>query len=666
MTTSSSISASGCTKLDILGILGVVHSTTRTNQPSQLPNLLDTHMSTGPSNVSSPRIEELDVLRGLAITLVIAYHLPGHPVRGGLIGVDLFMVLSGYLVTSRLVTGPVDSSVLADFYRRRVRRIIPAVAAVVGMCAVLAAIGSSLFRGSRLWDLAASMVFVANWRFVLSGANYFNTVSGTSPVQHLWSLAIEEQFYLVWPLVMMTVPRRFHRPAVAVIVLGSMVWMGIHANSWSSSRLYFGTDTRVFALATGAFLAVVRHNRPPSPAKRPRFIWPALLAGYSSAAVLIIPEHHLMYRFGYQLLAVFAGVMLWESITRSQEPGRRRPVWTRPLVIAGVRSYSLYLVHWPVFTELTKTRTHLDGVLLMIVQLVTTLVLSEFLYRVVEKRIVDSRRALDYSLRFVLPGGFVLASIVAAAALMSPPIPTYLRGGVHSSTDKEFAGSTPRVLVVGDSVVASLEPALRPAAQTAHLTLDVTSISGCGLMPGVTVGEDGAVYEPSRQCEGLVSENLWEKMPAGGYDAVLWLDAWDAEDRLIGGKVLRQASDGTELATHVEEVVNRLAEIAPIVFIAPVAPRASQSTANPEGPSVYAANRVIEAAATINRVSADSDGRIKVINLPDLVCRSLVPCADSSSDGTRFRPIDGIHFDGRGATLAAEYIVKQLTSDLLG
>lgn len=636
------------------------------NQLNQLPSLLSTHMSTGQFNASSQRIEELDVLRGLAITLVVAYHLPGHPVRGGLIGVDLFMVLSGYLVTSRLADATFSPSALIDFYRRRVRRILPPVAVVVTVCTVVVGAGSSLFRGSRFWDLASSMAFVANWRFVLSGADYFTTVSGTSPVQHLWSLAIEEQFYLLWPLVILTCPKRYRIVIVGLIAMGSMSWMGAHATTWSSSRLYFGTDTRVFALAIGSLLAIVRIHPRLLRVRGSSYLWPTLLTGYCVTAVLIRPDHHLMYRFGYQLLAAFGGLLVWESVARSREQERVSSVVTRSLAAVGVRSYSLYLVHWPVFTELTETRAHLGGIKLVVVQLIVTALLSEFLYRFVERRFVDSPGALDRSLRVILPGGFALAAIVAVAASLSPPLPAYLRGGIHHLTNEGADSAAPRVLVVGDSVVASLEPALRIAAYDAGLTLDVTSISGCGILPGVTVGEDGVVYEPSRQCERLVSENLWSKAPTIKYDAVVWLDAWDAEDRLIDGQVLRQASDSEVLAGHFEEVARRFASFARTVFISPVAPRAHHSSANPEGPSDYAARRVTAAAGTIRRVAEESDNRIKVIDLPELVCRGVLPCADTATNRTRFRPIDGIHFDGQGATIAAEYIVKQLTSQLLG
>jgi peptidoglycan/LPS O-acetylase OafA/YrhL len=199
----------------------------------------------------------LDGLRACAVLAVIAYHLGAPWMPGGFLGVDAFFVVSGYLITSlllheRAVHGRVS---LRAFWLRRARRLLPAV--LVSLIAVLAAVlvwSSPTQRNTLRVDAMAALAYVANWRFVTSGQSYFDLYSTPSPLRHMWSLAIEEQFYLVWPVVLcvaLWLPRRFGKflgVMLGAAIVASAFAMAVSARGADVSRAYYGTDTRVHVI----------------------------------------------------------------------------------------------------------------------------------------------------------------------------------------------------------------------------------------------------------------------------------------------------------------------------------------------------------------------------------------------------------------------------------
>src|SRR4029077_13524515 len=195
---------------------------------------------------------------------VLVYHLDKNWLPGGYLGVDLFFVLSGYLITSLLLaeharTGRIN---LLAFWMRRVRRLLPALLVVLVVMAVIIQLqGDVLAEGAARGDLLATLFYVANWHFVTSGQSYFSQYLSVSPDLHTWSLAVEEQFYLLWPLVVVAVLARFSRRALAVvavvITLASATRMAILFNPVDPSRVYYGTDTRIFEILFGALAALI-------------------------------------------------------------------------------------------------------------------------------------------------------------------------------------------------------------------------------------------------------------------------------------------------------------------------------------------------------------------------------------------------------------------------
>src|SRR6476469_2449943 len=209
----------------------------------------------------------LDGIRAFAVIAVILFHAGNTFAPGGFIGVDMFLVLSGFLITTLLLRELASTGRVAvkEFWMRRARRLLPALILVLVAVACFGAFVATDDEALGLrGDLLGSLFYVQNWRFVVSGASYFTQFGSPSPLRHMWSLAIEEQWYLVWPLMLfgiMALTRRNLRAVVAIILglaAGSALLMAaLYHQGGDSSRAYYGTDTRAQALLVGAALAVL-------------------------------------------------------------------------------------------------------------------------------------------------------------------------------------------------------------------------------------------------------------------------------------------------------------------------------------------------------------------------------------------------------------------------
>jgi peptidoglycan/LPS O-acetylase OafA/YrhL len=293
---------------------------------------------------------DLEGLRGVAILLVLVFHagLPGT--SGGFVGVDVFFVLSGFLITGLLLrererTGRID---LAGFYARRARRILPAAAVVLlATLALSVVILAPLDLPRVAADAAAAALSIGNIRFALVGTEYFGAELTPSPVLHYWSLGVEEQFYLVWPALLI-LATRFGRPRVAAaITLAGLVvasyagalWLTTGASAWA----FYSLPTRAWELGIGGLLAatVAWHGRLPDAVVRP-LGWLGLGA-ILAALVLITPATP--YPGVAALLPALGSAAVILAGQRSWSVGT--VLTLRPLRFLGVISYSLYLIHWP-------------------------------------------------------------------------------------------------------------------------------------------------------------------------------------------------------------------------------------------------------------------------------------------------------------------------------
>jgi peptidoglycan/LPS O-acetylase OafA/YrhL len=456
-----------------------------------------------PTSGGFPHIRALDGLRGAAVLLVVLSHMAPDAAPGGFLGVDLFFVLSGFLITSLLVgewetTGGIA---LGRFWVRRARRLVPALLLVLAVVLLVGLLTGTDAERHRLGlDGLSSLFYVANWRFIESGQSYVMqfVVAEPSPLRHMWSLAIEEQFYLVWPLVVLLVglvARRVWRPrqralravlavTCAALAVASVVWMWVEAGSGTSfDRLYYGTDSRAFVILSGALVGALCVGRPQLRGLlRPVAIGLGIVAGSALvvATAMVETGDRWLYRGGFAVLALVLVLLLLGAAQDGPNPLG----WLlrlRPLVGLGLISYGVYLWHWPMVVWFTPDRTGLDGVALFALRAGLTLAASLLSYRFLEQPI--RRRGLA-GLGRARPA-VVGASVAALAAgflvpvLAFPAIPPPLEGpppeavvelegyagAPRCDVDGEHPSVVPdrtvRVQVIGNSLAAEIKPCLR-------------------------------------------------------------------------------------------------------------------------------------------------------------------------------------------------------------
>jgi len=389
------------------------------------------------------RLPGLDGLRALAIVIVLAYHLFPGLAPGGFLGVDVFLVVSGYLITTLLLEEHVRSGRIAlrRFWARRARRLLPALVLVVTVSAGLAALlGGDVLVGIG-WQLVGAVTFSYNWFSIATGADY---LTQTSPelLRHLWSLAVEEQFYLLWPLVLLAllaIPRPSIRIAlVSALALASAAAMALvagdpAADTAAASAAYFSTLTHGFGLAAGAALALARAPRRSVVAGPARFRSATdvvgVLAGLGlvGLSLVLTIDGAATYRGG---LVVAVLLTLAVIVAADRRGSRLAGILDAPLPRwVGERSYGLYLWHWPVIVLLGARLPELDRGslgdtwLLGLIALTGSVLLAAASYRLVESPFRHAPRAAQpLPLRAVAAvGALALLAAASTAVSQAPP-----------------------------------------------------------------------------------------------------------------------------------------------------------------------------------------------------------------------------------------------------
>ena len=353
------------------------------------------------------QVKGLDGLRGLAVIAVVLYHFFPSLLPGGYLGVDLFFVLSGFLITSLLVREFRTSGTISlkDFWVRRFRRILPAAVSVLVMCTALVAwIGGDLAVGLRQQFLG-TLFFVNNWTQIATSQSYFAD-NEIQVFAHYWSLAVEEQFYVIWPLLITGVflisrrkPRRLPILVAAVLAIGSAVAMAlIYVPGEDPTRVYYGTDTHAFGLLTGAVLSLLMTSTKSDPqadswaaagkaeSRIAGIIGTLALIGYGAQLFLMPDDAEITYRGGLFLTSVLGVLMVWGVV---REYGPMTPLFrTKVMRWFGQRSFSLYLWHWPVIMMLKAlfegNQNSDKSWILGLVAVPISLLLSEISYQFIE------------------------------------------------------------------------------------------------------------------------------------------------------------------------------------------------------------------------------------------------------------------------------------------
>ena len=524
-------------------------------------------------------IPALDGIRALAVALVLADHGGVHGVPGGFIGVDVFFVLSGFLITSLLLdelgrTGAID---LPGFWVRRARRLLPALILMVFAVVALRELFPSGAISAVRDDAVAAFFWFANWVLVFRDTDYFTQGQTPSPLQHTWSLAVEEQYYVVWPLLLVAVavllawltrnrPNRPRLRTVRSIVFGlsaagalaSAIAACFLVSDASLNRVYFGTDTRVQALLVGAAASALLVRDWSSLARygtqiRSRWArWVAQLLPVIGLGMLGVAARYATgsvweFRGGLLIVVAVAAVLVVAPVALLQRGLVARVLAFPPLVWLGVISYGVYLWHWPIFLVLNGERTGLTGMQLFAIRSLSTVAVATASWWFIEQPVRRWRPVHVPQLRLVAatlataavatmlvvpvgakPGGDVRLGgpDVLSAAAVHPEVPVEVGGTA------QLAPGTRTVAVFGDSMAWTMMRYLPPTP--GFRLIDYTTI-GCGIARGGPYRSTGETINQKPECETWPAR--WaQRINHDRPDVVLLIiGRWETVDRVNEG-----------------------------------------------------------------------------------------------------------------------------------
>lgn len=493
-----------------------------------------------PARPTIPHLRALDGLRGVAVALVVVYHFAPQALPGGFLGVDVFFVLSGFLITSLVLVEVRDTGRLdvRAFYVRRLRRLLPALLLVVGVLALYAwwwATPGELdrLREHALWTLG----YLANWRFVFDGTTYTDLVAGQSPLRHTWSLAIEEQFYVVFPTLVLGLgvlvgwrSGHLRRTVLWVGVAGavaSAVWMAVlWGDGGDPSRGYYGTDTRAHALLVGVALGAALVGRPPTEGRAGRVAALTAIAGAVVLAAAVTLSHEDsagLQRGGFLLVALAVAGLI---------AGLRRARWLRrllelpALVGLGVISYGVYLWHWPVLVLVDDDRVGIDGPPLLALRLALTIGLALASFALLERPIrhgaLGRRLRAGAPLAVAATVAAVVVGVVLATRPVTPPRQLVAAAGPPPGFVMPTTSSVP--VPPTEPATSSTPPSEAPSTSSST----AAEATGAGApTPSPAPVPSSAVPPPPRQAV-ILGDSVAHSLAGGWVGAVPEFQPWSS------------------------------------------------------------------------------------------------------------------------------------------
>jgi peptidoglycan/LPS O-acetylase OafA/YrhL len=644
------------------------------------------------------RLRPLDGIRALAVLAVLAAHAGIPFLPGGFVGVDVFFVLSGFLITSLLyaelaATGRID---LGGFWTRRARRLLPA--ALVMIVAVLAA--RRLFVPDSVvalrGDAIAAALWSGNWRWALQGTNYFAQGVTPSPLQHTWSLAVEEQFYVVWPLLLLACRAVKRRRLLALSLAGvaaSAVATYVLAGLASPGRVYFGTDTRAQELLVGAAVAALLAptwrwrvanplgRRSPQLAGHP---WLPLLLSASGLAALAgiattadgAPSE---FRYGLLLVTALAAAALVAGAVLDSGQAVARLLSTRLLVGIGRISYGLYLWHWPVYLALDGERTGLHGYVLAALRVAVTGALAGASFVLIER---PAQRVRVRPRRVLPAAGAGVAAVLIAAVSTTPaggphitmatpsasglgaplPVPTKPLPRAFAAVPETVVRHGPLTVdVFGDSVSLTLMLYMPP---TPGIRFTDHSVLGCGIVTGGPYSHLGTQYPGNPTCDAWPRRWLRQLRADRPDEVMLLVGRWETMDHYYQGQWQHLGDPAYDryLAALLGRAITLLGSTGARVVVA--TEPYNRGGEQPDG-SLYPEDnpiRVTDWNRLLRTVVAAHPGTW-VLDLSRKLCPNGT--FTRTVDGVQVRS-DGVHLTQEGVQWLAPWLTRELDRDARG
>ncbi len=654
----------------------------------------------------------LDGLRAVAVYLVVLFHAGSSQFSGGYIGVDVFFVLSGFLVTQLLLRDITAQGSIrfGRFYSRRFRRLLPAAFVVLIVTAlVFTAIAAPADVVSAVGSFRSAFLYVTNWYFIHSSTGYFGADISQNPVLHFWSLAVEEQFYLVWPLMLGGIfffTRRMERDRqmraiVTIVGAGAVasVALALALRSSNPNRAYYGTDTRAYELLAGALIALV----PAFISTAQRFRRPTRLASLTSviAVVLLATSWIHLDAIERGVAVTVVAFVLIVSLEAAEGGIAQRALSTTPMVYLGKVSYGTYLWHWIVILVILKKFSISTTATIGISCLVAT-ALAALSFQLLERPVRLSQR-LDRHRGLVIATGLgvsfvsalvLIPRIVDPAHAKSPvlqgatttgfaPVPTDLDWrhakdgggpfieclGKPADACTVVRGTGKRILLFGDSHAWMLIPAFEEIARKENLTLSVSVRGGCPWQRDLYVFPitvDGRTAR-TQDCKAQKDDTYSRVIPALHPDLVVVMVVAHDDKRLTAflgpdGKVIKTGSP--ELRRWIDTTTSRSLDalradgrnvlmIEPVP-VAPSDPLTCLSKARVLEQCSYVATSKPGLLERTYRRLADRDDRAWSVDLDRVVCPYL-PICDPVVNGQIVK-LDATHLTARFARSIAPTI----------
>ncbi len=559
----------------------------------------------GPGVTTSPGLDAptgrrpaLDGVRALAVVAVMIYHFGGGSTSwlpGGFLGVDVFFVLSGYLITGLLLaeygrTGRID---LLGFWVRRARRLVPAlIPMLLAVCAWVWWASPLESYPDRRSDVFWTVGYLANWHLVQGQDNYFAAYATASPLRHTWSLAIEEQFYLVWPLLTAVLLWLGYRVRLARLWSGRRLWSGLRLGSgrvrpvaliglaallgvalsaWAMARdydpdlpatAYYGTQDRVQELFIGVLLAVLFSARTTSsaasgPGRYLGLVTSVALAGLGLAFVVMSDTGSLYYHGGALTVCLLVALLIAVLELRPQAVVARAFSW-RPAVLLGRISYGVYLWHWPIvlIIPVTGQEPIAEQILRQGGRVGLTLALAALSFRFIEQPVQRDRRWLSSQPR-VLAAVAASSALVLGVALSATATPGTMADQLAVISDRSCSGEAaadtlitcvapepvntldsarpaPKLALLGDSTARALGPGLDDWARTTGSTWLQAAWKKCTATGLLALPPQGIEPDPgARSCHEQAPDQVRKALSRYRPDLVLVVESWTSNHPVL-------------------------------------------------------------------------------------------------------------------------------------